>query len=138
MRTGPPAGGISSLAPVPVGQPGEFGNGLVATVIKVDPIQVEANGPGEIAGAGVGVTVELRNGTPDPVDLGGVVVNAYYRDGIPADGSDSAPAAAAAGLLASGQTRQGVYVFRIPSEAVNSLVVEVNYNGSPNVVLIRR
>ena len=136
--TGAPVVGVSTLAPVPVGQPAPFGDGLVADVVRIDQLQLEARGPGEIAGPGVGVTVELRNESKDPIDLGGVVVNASYADGVPASASDSKPAAAATGSLPAGEKRQGVYVFQVPNEQAASLVVEVNYNGSPNVVLIRR
>jgi hypothetical protein len=136
--TGEPVVGITTLPPVPAGQPAPFGNGLVANVTHVDELMLEARGPGEVAGPGVGVTVELTNESADPVDLDGVVVNAYYGAGIPASASDTAPAAAATGALPPGETRRGVYVFQIPHDDAASLVVEVNYNGSPNVVLIRR
>lgn len=136
--TGAPVIGISTLPPVPVGEPASFGGGLVARVAQIDQLQLEARGPGEIAGPGVGVTVELKNESADPIDLGGVVVNASYGNGAPASASGAAPAAPASGALPAGETRRGVYVFQVPSEDAGSLVVEVNYNGSPNVVLIRR
>jgi len=136
--TGAPVVGISTLPPVPVGEPAQFGDGLVANVVKVDELQLEARGPGEIAGPGVGVTVELKNESTNPIDLGGIAVNASYANGVPAGASDATPSAAVAGALPPGETRQGVYVFQVPREDAASLVVEVNYNGSPNVVLIRR
>ena len=136
--TGAPVIGISTLPPVPVGEPASFGGGLVATVAQIDQLQLEARGPGEIAGPGVGVTVELKNESADPIDLGGVAVNASYGDGVPASSSGAAPAAPVTGALPAGETRRGVYVFQVPNEDAGSLVVEVNYNGSPNVVLIRR
>lgn len=136
--TGAPVAAISSLPPVPVGQPAAFGGGLVAKVATIDPIDVNAQGPGEIAGPGVAVNVDLSNESKDPIDLGGVVVNAYYGGGTPAGSTAGAPAAPAAGPLAPGETKRGVYVFQVPRAQAGSLVVEVNYSGSPNVVLIRR
>jgi hypothetical protein len=135
--TGKPVIGVSTLPPVLVGEPAPFGDGLIANVVRIDQLQLEAHGPGEIAGPGVGVTVELKNESANPIDLGGIAVNASYRNGVPASASETAPAAAAAGALPPGETRRGVYVFQVPREDVGSLVVEVNYNGSPNVVLIR-
>lgn len=135
--TGPPAIAISSLPPVPVGDPAPFGGGLVAKVEKIDQIDVGAQGPGEIAGPGVAVTVGLSNESPDPIDLGGVVVNAFTGDGTPASSNDGAPAAPATGSLPPNESRQGVYVFQVSREDAPSLTVEISYSGSPNVVLIR-
>lgn len=136
--TGAPSIAISSLPPVPVGESATFKGGLVAKVASIDPIDLTANGPGEIAGPGVAVNVELSNDSADPVDLGGVVVNAYSGGGTPASANSSAPAAPATGSLPPGESRKGVYVFQVSREDATSLVVEINWNGSPDVVLIRR
>lgn len=136
--TGAPVVGVTSLAPVPVGEPAQFGGGLVAKVLKIDPVQVEARGPGEIAGPGAAVTVELKNESNDPIDLNGIAVNAYQDDRVPVGSSNSTPAAAVTGSLAAGDTKQGVYVFQVPPETAGSLLVEINFSGSENVVLVQR
>ena len=137
--TGPPAIGINTLAPVPIGASAAFRDvGLVATVTKVEAVRLAAEQPGDIAGPGVGVTLQLRNDTNAPVDLGGIVVNAYYGDRTPASPSSSAPSAPAAGLVQPGGTGSGVYAFQLPTEQVPSLMVEVNYSGSADVVLVHR
>lgn len=136
--TGPPVAGTISLPPVPVGEPAPFTGGLVATVTRVDDVELGAEGPGEVAGPGVAVTVALRNESGGPVDLGGVVVNAAYGDGLPASGSDSPPAAPASGTLPPGEGAEGVYVFGVPAGQAAGLLVEVGWSGSPDVVLVRR
>ncbi len=136
--TGPPAVGVSSPAPVPVGEAAAFGEGLVATVLTIEPVQVDARGPGEIAGSGAAVTLELVNDGTAPVDLGGIAVNAYFDDAVPATGNSAPPAAPVSGDLQPGDSRQGVYLFQLPAASIGSVVVEINYSGSPNVVLIRR
>ena len=135
--TGEPAIGITELPPVPVGQPAAFGGGLSASVLQVEPAELTADVPGEIAGPGAAVTLEMRNDGPEAVDLSGVVVNAYYADRVPATENTSPPAEAFGGPLAGGESRRGVYLFRVPADDLAGLLVEVNYNGSPNVVTIR-
>jgi len=137
--TGPPAIAINTLPPVPVGSPTTFRDvGIAATVTDVEQVQLEARIPGETAGPGVGVTIELRNDTKAPVDLGGLAVNAYYGDGTPANANSSPPSAPASGSVQPGESGRGVYAFRIPAEQVSSLVVELNYNRSADVLTIRR
>jgi hypothetical protein len=136
--TGAPVAGITTLPPVPVGQDSPFGGGLVAKVVRIDPVQIAAQGPGEIAGPGASVTVQLDNGGQAPVDLAGVVVNAYDRAGTPTSGSDSKPAAVLTGALGPGESKQGVYVFQSGAGDPAALTVEINYSGSPHVVLVRR
>jgi hypothetical protein len=136
--TGEPVAGVATLPPVPVGEPAPFGDvALVARVVRIDPVQLEANGPGEVAGPGVSVTVELANDGPEPIDLSGVAVNGYYGDGVPAAASSADPAAPATGGLPPGGTGSGVYAFLVPEDGTGSFVVEVNYSGSANVVLVR-
>src|SRR4051795_12198785 len=75
---GPPVAGVTSLPPVPVEQPADFG-GLVARVTRIEELpNLEANGPGERTGPGVGVSIEMRNESRDAVDLAGIEVNASY------------------------------------------------------------
>lgn len=136
--TGPPAVGITSLAPVAVSQPKDFGNGLVATVVGVQAVaRLAADNPGDIAAPGAIVTVQLRNSSAAPIDLGGVVVNASYAEDLPASPNDSAPAQPFTGNLPIGASRVGVYAFQVPPTDVGSLQVTIGWNGSANVVIVR-
>ena len=137
---GEPTVGITTLTPVPVNAPANFGNGLIASVTKIDSIErLEARGPGEVAGPGVRVTVSLRNETSSIVDMSGITVNASYGpDSRPASDNSSPPAAPFRGNLDPGASGEAVYLFQVPAADESSLVVEINWNGSPNVVLVRR
>lgn len=134
--TGEPVAGITTLPPVAVGEPAPFGQGLVARVVTVEPVQVEARGPGEIAGSGVAVTLELINESDADIDLDGIAVNSFYGDGIPATDNSAPPSAPVSGSLPPGESRQGVYLFQIPGDETDSVTVEINHSGSPNVVLV--
>lgn len=133
--TGAPVVGVITLPPVPVGQPAAFGGGLVARVLSVADVELEARGPGEIGGPGAEVTVEFSNEAGEAVDLAGVVVNASYADGVPAGSSGLPPEA---GPLAPGETRQVVQRFQVPGGDAASLLIEIGFSGSPNVVLVHR
>lgn len=136
--TGAPLAGITKLPPVTVGQAADLGSGLLASVQKIDPLQIASSGPGELNGPGVSVTVEVENKTPQPVDLGGVVVNASYGNDQAAAGSLAAPFRAFTGQLDSGKSAQAVYVFQVPERDAASVVVDINYSKAPNIVIVRR
>lgn len=128
--------GFNVLPPVRVAEPADFGGGLFAVVTRVQAVELEARGPGETAGAGVVVTLELRNESDETVDLGGIAINASYGDGVPAIRNSSAPGATLSGSLAPGDHRSGVYAFRVPDDEQTSLLIDVHHGGYPNIVLV--
>jgi len=135
--TGEPTVGMNQLEPAPAGEPRQFGDVPVsATVLGTEPVQIDAQGVGEIAGPGTAVTVEIRNESGDTIDLAAFAVNAFQGDDVPAPASSSAPAAELSGALDPGAAATGVYVFRPAQTDAGPLVVEINYNASANVVLI--
>lgn len=133
----PGATGITSntLPAVGVGTEADLGGNAFVTVTKIEPTNLTANGPGEVSGPGVFVTVNLRNATDKPLDLAGLVVNAHYGDGTPA-----VPAAlqrdALAGTVAPGESKSGMYAFSVPADQNASVVVDVQHSSFPNVVIV--
>jgi len=129
--------GITSntLPAVGVGTEADLGGNAFVTVTKIEPTNLTANGPGEVSGPGVFVTVNVRNATDKPLDLAGLVVNAHYGDGTPA-----IPAAlqrdALSGTVAPGETKSGVYAFSVPADQNSSVVVDVQHSSFPNVVIV--
>ena len=57
---------------------------------------------------------------------------------MPASGSDCQAGGRAAGSSPRASSKQGVYVFQAGADDPAALTVEINYSGSPNVVLVRR
>lgn len=138
---GPPAStapevGVTTVPPVAVGQEAAFGDGLVATVTAVDQVDLKGEGPGEVAGPGTAVRLELRNGTRARVDLGGVVVGVTYGDGSPGDLSNSAPADVPTGVLEPGASAEGVWVFSRPRSGAAPVEVSVGSQSSAAVVTV--
>ncbi|TFV90710.1 DUF4352 domain-containing protein [Blastococcus sp. CT_GayMR16] len=122
-----------ALPPVALDARGEVGNGVVATLPSIDEIQSEAQGPGNIAGPAIRVTVRIENGTAEAVSLGGVAVNMYTGAELtPASPLEDPSRREFTGTLAPGQSAEGVYVFSVPSDARDSVTVEVGYiAGAP-------
>ena len=133
----PDTTGITSntLPAVGVGTEADLGGNAFVTVTKIEPTNLTANGPGEVSGPGVFVTVDVRNATDKPLDLAGLVVNAHYGDGTPA-----IPAAlqrdALSGTVAPGESKSGVYAFSVPADQNSSVVVDVQHSSFPNVVIV--
>lgn len=109
---------------------------VLVTVSKVEPTTLTAHGPGQIAGSGVLATVTVRNDSDRPFDLNGIAINAHYGDGTPATANEAPPARRLDGMLAPGAEATGVYAFRLPQSGDGSVVIDVQQNASPNVVIV--
>ena len=130
--------GVATPSPSPVGQEVALGE-LRATVVSVEPVAVDARGPGEIAGSGAAVRLRVRNASSAPADLAGLAVTASSPDGVPAVPSSGEPAEPLAGALAPGEQRSGTYVFALPAGAPRgepALRVEVGSDAAREVAVV--
>ncbi len=130
--------GTATGAPVGVGAAAPLADGVSATVRTVTPVQTTAQGPGERAGDGAVVRLEVRNDGAGPVDLSTLTVTASARGETPAPPSSSGVADPLAGPLDVGQVRAGTYVFTLPpGSPASSLVLRVGLAGSATVATVR-
>lgn len=134
--TDAPAVDLVPLPAVSIGEPADFGGGVFATVTGVEATTLEAHGPGETAGNGVVVRLELRNATDQTVDLTGIAVNAEYGDGVPAIPNASIADPGLRGPLAPGASQAGLFGFRVPEDQMDSLVIDVHNSAAPNIVIV--
>ncbi|MCZ2830217.1 hypothetical protein O2W14_15375 [Modestobacter sp. VKM Ac-2986] len=125
--------GPPELPAVPLDAPATVGNGVVAALPRIESIDASANGPGNIAGPALRVTVQVTNGTAEPVSLGGVATNLYLGpDRTPASPVEDPSQAPFTGTVAPGASATGVYVFSVPVDARSAVTVEVGYEaGAP-------
>lgn len=143
-----PAAGSSSPAPTagqdtrptapPVGleSPATPTSGVEVTLGSIESVEGEASLPGEVAGPALRVTVDVHNGTGAALDLAGLVTNLYY-------GADRTPAVELGGPgavpmpseVAAGEDASGTYVFNVPTEARDRVVIEVDLSVGSSVVL---
>lgn len=125
-----------ALPAVALDAPAQVGNGIVVTVSSVEAIEGAAEGPGNVAGPALRVTIRITNGTDEAVSLDGVAVTmAYGTEGTPASPLDDASRRPFAGSVAPGEEADGTYVFTVPADARGTVTIEVGYQpGAPRLL----
>ena len=138
--TGAPATAVDTppvasnlLEPVGAGVDVDLGDGVTVRLISSDEIDAEPGGPGETAGPGVSVTLEVHNGSDDPVNLSQIAASGTYDESTPAEETTGPPADPFVDTIESGESGRGVYVFRVPRDQSDSLVVSLAAGFSPDV-----
>ncbi|HET9648797.1 MAG TPA: hypothetical protein VFP34_11255 [Microlunatus sp.] len=122
----------------PLDQTASLGNGVSVRVAKVESVKGEAQGPGEIAGPAVRVTVEVANGTDKEVPMDLALVNLYYgEDKTPASTLSGPGVAPLSAPIAVGKTDSGTYVFSVPESQRGALTVEFSYTTDAPTVIFR-
>ena len=102
--------------------------GTTVAVASVEAVQAEGNGPGNVNGPALRVTVQLTNQTAADVDLNGVAVAlAHGAEQTPASPVDDLSVMPFAGTLAPGATAAGAYVFGVPVDVRDLVTVTVGY-----------
>lgn len=123
--------------PVSVGQPATVAAGVVTRVVKMEPLQAEAQLPGEIAGPAIRVTLEFTNQSNAPVDMSHTVVTVEYGpDAVPAGefggtGTSDFPAE-----IAAGQSASAVMVFAVPLDQRDNIRFLVDHKLDLPIVVI--
>lgn len=110
-------------------------DGLSVRIDKVEAIDAKAQGPGEVSGPAVAVTVTIRNTTAKDFDLGLFAINLEDSKGLPGAGMVGPPASWLSKSVAAGAKATGVYVFSVPAKNRQPIRVSVSANpGLPTVV----
>lgn len=109
-------------------------NGLSARVSKVEAITAKAQGPGEVSGPAVAVTITLENTGSQPFDTSLLSVNLTDSKGLPGDGMIASPAAWIKQPVPAGGKVTGVYVFSVPKANRHPITISLSVNpGLPTV-----
>jgi len=125
---------VTTQAAVPMTSSATLAGAVTAAVASVRSTTAEPIGPGEIGGPAIAVTVEIVNGSANPVDLDAVYVtlnDSTDSPGIPTTGN---PARPLSGPLAAGARAQGVYVFTVAESLRDPVTVLVGYSTAAEVV----
>ena len=122
-----------TMAAVRMDQQAAVGNGITAEVVALEAVQGTGQGPGNIAGPALRVTVRIVNGTAGPVSLDGVAVDlAHGTELVPASPLDDPSAAPFSGTVEASQSAEGVYVFSVPADDRDLVSLSVGYQaGAP-------
>lgn len=124
---------MQTQPPVALDDESELGGGVSVSISKIEKLQVEAKGPGEIAGPGIRLTVAVSNDSSGPLDAGGVAVDLRDAAGVPATPIFSSGDDPLKGELAAGATGSGEYLFTIPPEQRDPVTVYVTVAGGTPV-----
>lgn len=111
-------------------------SGIEVRVSDVESVQGVAQGPGEIAGPAVRVSVEVINKSDEGVAMDLALVNVYYgSDRTPATALSGPGLAPLTGSIPAGKSATGAYVFSVPEDERDQLTVEFSYStDAPTVV----
>lgn len=112
-----------------------FTSAIAARLTRVEPISAKGNGPGEISGPALELTIKITNDGKSSIDLGNAVVNladSRKQPGLPIAG---APAKPFSGTLSGGRSAVGIYVFTVPVGHRAPVSVTVSYTAAAPVVL---
>lgn len=123
-----------TLPPVPANGTAEVGGGVRARLLGARQVQVAARGPGETAGPGVAVQLQVSNTSAAAVPLDDARLSASYA-GQEASPVSGAPARPLTGQLEPGGTRSGTYVFQVPADQRDRVHYVLSLSpGAPLVV----
>lgn len=115
---------------------GNLGNGVAVKVTKIESVSGVAQGPGEIAGPSLRVTVSVSNRSSRPISMGLALLNLYYGpEKTPASELSGPAAAPLSGKIAPRSSESGKYVFNVPRNDRDRIFVEFSYTThAPTVV----
>jgi hypothetical protein len=109
-----PSKARTTLPPVAPSRTVTVGAAARTVLLGSRNVTVTGQGPGELSGPAVALTLQVTNGSSAPLGLDAVIISASIG-GQEASASDAAPAKPFSGSLASGAKAQGVYVFVLPA-----------------------
>ena len=97
---------------------------------------ISGQGPGEVGGPAIAVTVEISNNSGNSVDLTAFNANLFYgKDRTPASPALNADAPFP-GELANGQSASATYSFFVPGNA-NPIEIQVNYSAQTPIAVFK-
>ncbi|VXB73896.1 hypothetical protein [Plantibacter sp. T3] len=127
---------LPELDPVGLDQAAVAASGVGAAITKLESIQGEAVGAGDISGPSIRVTIALTNGTSADLDTAFIAVNAYSGpDETPANLLVKPGGKPFAGVIAPGGTQEAVLIFAIPEADRADVKITLDYQaGQPSLV----
>jgi hypothetical protein len=134
-----PAFGQPVAKIVPRAEEATLGSGITGRIVALTPVEAKATRAGEVGGPAVQVDIELTNVSPTDLSLDGVTVNGYYG----ADKTPASPIVAQSGqgsfdgVLAAGATAKGRYVFSVPADQRDAVIITVSPAAGAALVVFK-
>lgn len=125
----------TTAAAVPLTRAAEFGGKVSARITSVKAITAKAQGPGEITGPAVAVTLQVTNGSKRALEVDRVTVNLADSHGNPGSPMSSDPASPFSGSIEPGGRATGTYVFSVGADLRSPITLSMSYTTEAPVVL---
>ena len=129
-------GARPTAAPVKIDAAATPAPGVQAKLLRIEAVAGLANLPGEVGGPSLRVTVQVDNGISGTLDLRYAVVNLYYGpEKTPAITLTEPGAKAFPDSIGKGGHATSAWVFNVPVDARDQVVVELDLSSAATVVL---
>lgn len=126
---------VTTAPPVDLSKTASDATGLKLSLTKVQRIQAQAQGPGEISGPALAVTVKVQNGSSRAVPLNNFLVSLSDARSDPGTPMTASPASPLNGSLPPGQSSTGTYVFSVKTAARTRVSISVTYEADSPVIV---
>lgn len=130
-----PDGRAVTLAPIE--SPAEPSPGVTARVASIRAVTGKAELPGEVGGPALEVTVEVHNGTDEPLDLSLAVLNVYSGPGLTPELPLSTGSRAFPDEVAPGADATGVFVHTVGVADRGDVTIELDLGVGTTIALFR-
>jgi hypothetical protein len=122
----------TTLPTVAISESAKPAKGVSVRLVKITPVHATATQPGEASGPAAQIEISIENGTTHAVDVSSADVELTDSAGNAGVPVTTAATSLFQGDLAAGDAATGVYVFRLPANRRNPVVVRVTYTaGAP-------
>lgn len=132
-----PSKTVSSRPPVSLDKSAQPTTDVVVSLPSIKAIEAKGQGPGEVSGPAVAVTVKVANNKESALDLSQTVVNLTAANGDPGSMMTGSPAAPLPATLKPGKSATGVYVFAVPKTQRDPVKIEVSIDADTPVAVFR-
>ena len=132
-----PSKTVSSRPPVSLDKSAQPTTDVVVSLPSIKAIEAKGQGPGEVSGPAVAVTVKVTNNKKSALDLSQTVVNLTAANGDPGSMMTGSPAAPLPATLPPGKSATGVYVFAVPKSQRDPVKIEVSIDADTPVAVFR-
>lgn len=109
----------------------DIGGDVSVALSKIEAIEGEAQGPGEISGPSIRFTVTFTNKSDAAYSLAGAVTNLYFGpDQIPAIPLQGPGGASFPSEVKPGETATGTFIYNVPTDQRDQVRITVDYEAA--------
>lgn len=117
---------IDKRKPVALDKSAQAEEGVDVALTAVEAITADAQGPGEVSGPALAITVSIKNSTSSQVSLLNTAVTLTASDGSPGSSMTATPATQFPSAVAAGKTATAVVVFAVAKNKRDPVTIEVS------------